>query len=194
MNIRALLQFFGVCCLFVLPMLGQASVPQWTIVPEESQLSFTAIQNDAPVSGQFKTFSGQILVDPEDLSSSRIDILVDMNSVYASYAELKATLVTADWFNVQLFPQAHFKAQGIQKLTDGSYQTTGTLKIRDKTAPVTLTFKATQPSQDKGVVEGSTVIKRSLFGVGQGEWSSTEEVKDDVTVRFKVVAIQKQGN
>ncbi|KTD49374.1 putative YceI-like family protein [Legionella rubrilucens] len=194
MNIKAFVHFVWMLSLFILPALGLASVPQWIIVPDQSQLSFTATQNDAPVSGQFKTFSGQIFVDPLDLASSRIDIVVDMNSVYASYAELKETLITADWFNVQFFPQAEFKAQGIQQLLDGTYQTTGTLKIRDKTVPVTLTFKAEQLSADKGIVEGSTVIKRSLFGVGQGEWSSTEEVKDEVTVRFKVVAIRQQGN
>ncbi|MFC7780547.1 YceI family protein [Legionella taurinensis] len=192
MSIKAFVHFVWMVGLCILPALGLASVPQWIIVPGESQLSFTATQNDAPVSGQFKTFSGQIFVDPLDLASSRIDIVVDMNSVHASYAELKDTLITPDWFNVQLFPQAEFKAQGIQQSLDGTYQTTGTLKIRDKTVPVTLTFKAEQLSADKGIVEGSTVIKRSLFGVGQGEWSSTEEVKDEVTVRFKVVALRKQ--
>lgn len=192
MSTKTVLRLSWVFGFLIAPSLGLALPPQWTIIPEESQLSFTATQNDAPVTGSFKQFSGDILVDPNDLASSSIDIIVDMNSIYASYSDLKDTLITADWFNVKLFPQAEFKAKGIQKLADDHYQTTGTLRIRDKSVPVTLTFEAKQPVNDKGLVEGSTVLKRTLFGVGQGEWSSTNEVKDDVTVHFKVAAVKKK--
>lgn len=64
--------------------------------------------------------------------------------------------------------------------------------IRDKSVPVTLTFSAEELALNKQQVIGSTVIKRSTFGVGQGEWASTDEVKDEVTVKFKVVAVRKE--
>ena len=54
-----------------------------------------------------------------------------------------------------------------------------------------LSFTSSFPSATKGLVEGSTVIKRSAFGVGQGEWASTDQIKDDVTVNFKVSANKK---
>jgi polyisoprenoid-binding protein YceI len=37
-------------------------------------------------------------------------------------------------------------------------------------------------------VKGKTTIKRSLFGVGQGDWSKTDAVKDDVLVEFVLAA------
>ncbi|ERH41466.1 hypothetical protein N751_17020 [Legionella pneumophila str. Leg01/11] len=177
--------------LVLTPLVTEAAVPQWQIIPEESQLTFTATQNGAPVSGQFKTFTGDIRVDPNDLKNSSIDIIVDINSINASYSELKDTLITPDWFNVKMFPKAEFKSNQIEKTGDKSYQARGTLTIRDKSEPVTLTFTSEQPDANKGIVVGTTTIKRTQFGVGQGDWSSTKEIKDEVTINFKVVGEKK---
>lgn len=175
----------------ILPILANAGLPEWQIVPAESNLTFTATQNGAPVSGEFKKFSGEILVDPADYKTSSIHIVVDMNSLSASYTDLTATLATSDWFNINAFPQADFKATEFNKTGDKTYQANGTLIIRDKSAPVTLTFTAEQNPENHALVEGSTTFKRSTFGVGQGEWASTDEVKDEVTVNFKIVANRK---
>lgn len=173
------------------PLLTEAAVPQWQIVPNESQLTFTATQNGAPVTGEFKTFTGDIRVDPNDLKNSSIDIIVDINSISASYSELKDTLINPEWFNVKMFPKAEFKSNQIEKTGDKSYQAKGILTIRDKSEPVTLTFTSEQPDANKGIVVGNTTIKRTQFGVGQGDWSSTKEIKDEVTINFKVVGIKK---
>ena len=192
MNIRTrLIRWLVSCFLSALPLVVLATPPQWQIVPAESQLIFTATQNGAPVTGQFKIFSGDIFVDPGDLSVGSIDIVVDINSISASYADLKDTLITADWFNAKMFPKAEFKATQFKQTGKNAYQATGSLTIRDKSAPVTLTFSAEEPTADKRVVIGSTIIKRSTFGVGQGEWAGTDEIKDEVTVNFKVVAVKK---
>ncbi len=177
--------------LLLIPMVAKSSPPSWQIVPAESQLTFTATQNGAAVSGEFKTFTGTLLIDPNDLKNSSIDIVVDINSVSASYAQLRDTLISPDWFNAKLFPKAEFKATQIEKTGDKAYQAKGTLTIRDKTVPITLTFTGEQPDPNKGIVVGSTTVKRTQFGIGQGDWAGTDEIKDDVMVNFKVVATKK---
>jgi len=177
--------------LLLCPLLGFAVPPHWQIDPAKSELSFTGTQNGAPVKGAFKTFSGDIQVDPNDLKNSSFSIIVDINSISASYGEVKTTLITPDWFNVKLFPKAEFKSTKIVKTGENSYQAEGLLTIRDKSQPATLIFTAKQPDANNGTVEGSTVIKRTMFGVGQGEWASTDAVKDEVTVNFKVSAVRK---
>jgi polyisoprenoid-binding protein YceI len=168
-----------------------ATAPQWTMIPGDSKLTFTATQNGAPVSGEFNSFTAAINADPVDLKSSMIDIVVDMNSITASYPELKDTLISSDWFNVKMFPKAEFKATNFKKTADNNYQAMGTLTIRDKLVPVTLTFTADLVDPKKGLVTGSTTIKRTAFGVGQGDWASTDEIKDDVTVNFKITATKQ---
>ncbi|KTC93044.1 YceI family protein [Legionella drozanskii] len=188
LNINKGLVFF----LFILvPFIGRAAPPEWQIDPSQSSLSFTATQNGAPVSGQFKTFTGEIFVDPANYKASSVHIVIDMSTITTDYADVKTTLITPDWFNVKVFPKAEFKSTEFNKTGDNTYQAIGNLTIRDKTVPVTLSFTTEQPSSDTGIVTGNTVLKRNAFGVGQGEWSSTDQVKNDVKVDFKIVAKRK---
>lgn len=163
-------------------------LPKWEIVPTESEITFTATQNGAPVIGSFKKFTADISADLVNYKESHINITIDMASVSTSYADLATTLTTPDWFNIKVFPKAEFKATQFNKKGDKSYEAIGTLTIRDKSVPVTLIFTADIAPENHAVVVGQTTIKRSAFGVGQGEWASTDDIKDDVIVRFKIVA------
>lgn len=178
---RKLLGFFA---LLLMPCLCFGAV--WKIVPEKSTITFTATQNNAPVSGSFKTFTGDINFDPEKLNTSQVSISVDINSVKASYQELVNTLLGPDWFNVKQYPNATFKTTAITKVKDNQYQAQGNLTIRDKTVPVTVLFNVKEYSNTSAVFEGHVSLKRLLFGVGQGDWAKTDQVKDDVEVNFVV--------
>jgi len=177
--------------LILFPIACIAAVPSWNIVPSESSLTFTATQNGAPVTGKFTNFSGEINFDPNQLSASNVKIIVNISSLSDSYNQLSDTLKTPDWFNVKVFPQAIFQSSNFTKTGDKTFQAKGNLTIRDKTLPVTLTFTQEEYSPAKAVMKGSAVIKRTAFGVGQGEWSDTKAVKDDVQVDFTVTGIKK---
>jgi polyisoprenoid-binding protein YceI len=177
--------------LALLPAICMATVPAWKIVPNESSLTFSATQNDAPVTGQFKKFTGEINFDPNQLSANNIKIVIDIGSITDPYNQLSDTLKTPDWFNVQLFPQAIFQSNNFVKTGDKTYQSKGTLTIRDKTLPITLIFTQVEYTPTKAVIKGSTTIKRTAFGVGQGEWADTKTVKDDVQINFTITAVTK---
>lgn len=192
MNLKNRMGKWGLSLLLItMPWVSSALAPQWQMLPSESQLTFSATQNGALVTGQFKTFTATIFFDPQTLKDSSIVVVVDISSLSTSYAALKATLVTADWFNVKLFPKAEFRTTQVNKTGDKTYQAIGMLSIRDKSVPTTLTFMATKLESNNAVMTGSTVIKRSVFGVGQGEWASTNEIKNDVIINFKVTAVKK---
>lgn len=181
---------FALCCL-LMPWWANAAVSSWEIVPQKSTIKFIATQNNAPVTGEFKKFTGEINFDPAQLDASNVHIIVNMNSLSTSYSDLTMTLFTADWFDVKIFPNAEFKANHFTKIGTDKYQAAGTLTIRNKSQPVTLTFTAKEMPKNTATVQGSTELNRLAFGVGQGEWSSTDEVKDRVQVTFNVVAIKK---
>ena len=172
--------------LSIFPMLSIAEIPSWKIVPNESSLTFTATQNGAPVTGKFTNFSGEIYYDPNQLSQSHVKIMIDVGSITDAYNQLSDTLKTPDWFNVKAFPEAIFQSSHFTKTKDNTFQANGNLTIRDKTLPVTLTFTQEEYSKTKAVIKGSALIKRTAFGVGQGEWSDTKTVKDDVKINFTV--------
>jgi polyisoprenoid-binding protein YceI len=165
-----------------------AVVPMWKIMPSASSITFTAMQNGAPVTGQFERFLGDIKFDPEHLNASVVQITVDMSSVSAPYDEVIKNLKTADWFDVQQFPKAIFKASHFVKLSNGAYQGDGMLTIRDKSVPVTIHFVIDELTSNKAHVKGDAILKRTQFGVGQGEWASTNLIKDDVKLDFTITA------
>jgi polyisoprenoid-binding protein YceI len=179
-------------CLTVLSTTtANAAAPAWQIVPNASSITFTATQNNAPVTGKFRTFTGEINFDPAQLGASNIRIVVDMGSVVTSYSDVADTLKTADWFAVKLFPQAVFTANHFTKINNNTYQATGTLTLRDKTLPTNLTFVLDEFTATKAHAKGTTTLKRTAFGIGKGEWSKTDEVKDDVQVNFTLTALKK---
>lgn len=181
--------FIAIFSLF-LPLLSLGATPEWKIVPGESKLTFTATQNGAPVSGEFKKFAATINFDPTQLNTSQVKVVVDIGSISASYNQLSDTLKGADWFNVKQYPQAIFTATKFTKTGDKTYQADGTLTIRDKTLPVTLMLTQEEYTDSKALFKGSTTIQRTAFGVGQGEWSSTKSVKDEVRIDFTISAVK----
>lgn len=181
-------KWFLFLLILLTPSIGLATISKWKMIPEESSITFTGIQNGAPASGSFKKFSSEINLDPSQINDSRVRIIVDMSSVSTSFSDFAATLITADWFNTKLFPQAIFEAKEFTKIGVNKYQANGILTIRDKTVPVSITFVAEELSKTKGRVKGIVTLKRTLFGVGQGEWADTDAVKDDVQVSFVITA------
>jgi polyisoprenoid-binding protein YceI len=163
------------------------ALPAWQLNAKESTLTFTATQNNAPVSGQFKKFSVLTNFDPKALNNSQIQVNVDMNSVSVPYAELLDALKSTDWFNIKQFPEAVFKAKKIKQLNKNTYEADGTLTVRDHAAPLKVTFVLEEYSPTKARVKGHALLKRSTFGVGQGEWASTDDVKDDVQIDFSLL-------
>lgn len=177
--------------LLLIPLKSIAVVPSWEIVQNKSSLAFTGTQNGAPVSGEFKRFTGEIHFDPEQLNASSVKIVVDVGSIADPYNQLVDTLKDTDWFNTKVFPQAVFKSNHFIKKGDKLYQADGTLTIRNKTLPVTLDFTQEEYTPNKARIKGSTTIKRTAFGVGQGEWADTKTIKDDVRIQFSITAVKK---
>lgn len=177
--------------LLLFSVVSFADVPDWKIILKDSELTFTATQNNAPTSGKFTQFSGDIHFDPLQLKSSNVRIVVNMGSVTTDYADIAQTLKTADWFDISAFPQAVFTASDFIKTGDKTYQAHGDLTIRDKTLPVVMNFTMEEFSQTKALAKGSVIVKRLPFGVGQGDWQKTDNVKDEVNVQFTVSVVRK---
>lgn len=183
----AIIRFFTFLFLILLiPTIATAF--QWHIVPDKSSLHFKATQNNAPVTGEFKTFSGNIDFDQQALNKSHVEITVDTASVTTSFKDVADALKTVEWFDVKAFPKATFSAKDFKKINDKDYEANGKLTLRDKTLPLKLYFSFEKYSDKEVVVTGHASLKRTDFGVGQGEWKKTDGVRDLVEINFKIEA------
>jgi len=160
----------------------------WQIISNKSSIHFSATQNNSPITGEFKNFSGDIEFDPNQLSKSHIKIIVDIDSVATSFKDVQDALKTADWFDVASFPKATFSADDFKKTGDDTYAANGKLTLRNKTMPITLNFKLIKYTDNEAMISGKTELKRSDFDVGKGEWSSTKQIKNEVVVNFEIEA------
>jgi polyisoprenoid-binding protein YceI len=169
------------------------NIPNWEIVNKESTITFSATQNNAPISGQFLHFSGtHIAFDPEQLKKSHAEITVDMNSVMTSYEEILKNLKMTEWFNVDLFPKAIFKSTQFIKVEKNIYQVSGMLTIKNKTSPMTIQFTLDEYTPDKIRIKGYFILKRTQFNIGEGDWANVDNIKDDVKVDFTILAIREK--
>jgi polyisoprenoid-binding protein YceI len=173
------------------PLTSTAAVPVWEIVPKDSTIAFTATQNNAPVIGEFKGLTGKINFDPNQLNQSNVEIIVNVNSLTDPYNQLTSTLKDKDWLDAKQFPQAIFRSSNFKKIGDKTYEAKGVLTIRDKALPLAVNFTQETYSPTKARVKGTAIIKRSAFGIGQGEWADTKSVKDEVKIDFTISVVRK---
>ena len=157
----------------------------------KSEISFVSKQMNVPVQGRFKTFAAQITFDPEKLSSSRAQIEVDLASIDTGSSEADDEVGKKAWFNTSAFPTAKFSSSTVTRIGPDRYEARGKLYIKgvsqDLAAPFTV-----KHSGEVSTYEGSFMLKRLQFSIGDGIWSDTETVADEVQVKFRIVATDKK--
>jgi polyisoprenoid-binding protein YceI len=170
----ALLLALGPCA-HAAPLQAQASA---------GRLEFVAIQAGAKFTGRFERFLVTLDLDPERPGDGTLDVTVEVASLDTQDAERDEVLRGADFFQADEHPRAVFHAGRLERAGDG-WRAPGDLTIRGITRPVPVTFTlATDGGQP--VMKGNARLSRLAFGIGRGEWASTEWVGDEVDVRFEL--------
>ena len=156
--------------------------------PAKSSLQFSFVQAGAQNSGKFSKFPVTLDGAADGSAVSKLEVTVDMTTMDSGDKERDDTLRGPDLFSVTKFPQAHFVATQITKTASG-FDALGKLTIRDVTRDqhVTFTLRSVNEQGHPAVyLVGKTTVHRLDFGVGQGDWKSTEWVGADVTVSYSV--------
>jgi polyisoprenoid-binding protein YceI len=152
----------------------------------KSSVTATFKQMNVPVDGKFSKMSGNIVFDPANLPAAKAQLDVDVTSFDLGSAEYNDEVAGKDWFDAKEFPKATFVSSSIKAGTNGSYTASGTLTIRGKSANVAIPVQYKKDGASQ-VFDGVLPIKRLQYGIGQGEWSDTSLVADDVQLKFHIV-------
>jgi cytochrome b561/polyisoprenoid-binding protein YceI len=158
-----------------------ARAAAYTLLTPQSSLTYTFNQAGAANQGRFKSFA--VTFDP---AAGRLDVVVDMRSFDTGDSQRNGILGGQDFFDVAQYPQSRFTATRIEKTAAG-YAATGALTLRGVTRSITIPFTwrtATVQGHSVGYLSGQTTLRRLDFGVGQGQWQSTDWVGNEVTVRY----------
>ncbi|KQU86715.1 polyisoprenoid-binding protein [Variovorax sp. Root318D1] len=180
-----------VFCLFLAAAAFAAAAPAGAepptatrLVADKSQIAFVSKQMGVPVEGTFKKFDAQVAFDPRKPEGGTVALQIDTASASLGVPMSDAELPKGPWFDTVRFPQASFQSSAIKALGEGRFEMAGKLTIkniaRQVTVPVTIA-----PAGGYAVATGSFTIQRLDYKVGDGEWTDTSVIGNDVQVRFK---------
>jgi polyisoprenoid-binding protein YceI len=109
----------------------------WNIDPAHASIGFSVRHlMISKVKGTFKSFSGSVTV-PEDPFQSVVHVTIDPNSIDTGDANRDQHLRSADFFDIEKYPNAEYVSTGVRPSGDG-YVVDGELSFHGVTRPVTL--------------------------------------------------------
>ena len=175
-----------VCALAVLAPTAQA-VEFNQLQLNKSSLSFVYKQMNVPVEGQFKSFRSKLAYDPAKPAAAKAELEIDLASIDAGSKDANDEVAGKAWFNTKAFPIAKFVSTSIKPLGGNRVELAGKMSIKGKTldlvTPVTVTQQGNSASFD-----GSLVLKRADYGIGDGIWADFGTVANEIQIKFRLVA------
>ena len=163
----------------------------WNLDPAHSGVEFKVkhmmISN---VKGQFTSVTGKLLLDEEDITKSSVETSIDAASVNTGELQRDAHLKSADFFDVEQYPNLTFQSTSVTRNDDGELEVAGNLTIHGITRRVVFQVEGpTEAAKDpwghtRVGVSAATRISRKEFGL---TWNAALEaggflVGDDVKI------------
>ncbi|HEY6077293.1 MAG TPA: YceI family protein [Polyangiaceae bacterium] len=170
----------------------------WAIDTSHSGVNFSIRHMVvSKVRGRFTKYSGAVQLDESDFTRSSVEASIDAASIDTGTEQRDAHLRSADFFDVEKFPELKFKSTGIVKVDDTNYRVTGALTIRDVTREVSLEVEYGGRTKDPWGNErvgfvAKTSLERKDFGLG---WNQLLEaggvvVGDRVDIELELEAVK----
>lgn len=171
----------------------------WKIDKAHTSVNFSINHFFSAVTGKFTDFDGKMHFDPKNLEGSQAEFSISINSVNTDDSKRDKHLQSKDFFDANTYPNMTFKSSKIEKKSDKEYLLYGKLTIKDKTKDVVLPMKITgemeHPMKKGTLILGlviDTIIDRTDFGVGTGDWAATMVVGDEVKIHIPMELNRKK--
>ena len=155
--------------------------------PAKSSLSFVSKQMNVPVEGQFKSFRSKLAYDPTKPAAAKAEFEIDMASIDAGSKDANDEVAGKAWFNTKAFPVAKFVSTSVKPLGGNRLEIAGKMTIKGKTLDLTTPITVTQQG-NAATFDGSLVLKRADYGIGDGIWADFGTVANEIQIKFRLVA------
>jgi polyisoprenoid-binding protein YceI len=173
----------------------QTAVTTWNIDPVHSHAEFKVkhlmISN---VKGQFTRLKGALTLDENKVENSKVEATIEAASISTRDDQRDEHLKSADFFDVEKFPELTFKSTRITRVADGELAVAGDLTMHGVTRNVVFNVEGPTPAtkdpwgNTRRGLSATTKINRKDFGL---TWNATLEtggfmVGDEVTITLEV--------
>jgi polyisoprenoid-binding protein YceI len=116
--------------------------------PSGSTIGFSVHQFLGTTHGKFTKFNGKIDVIREHPENSSVTAQIDVRSIDTRIKKRDDHLRSAEFFNVDKYPQITFKSRSVKRTGSQSGDILGDLTIHGVTKPITLHVKLLTPLND----------------------------------------------
>jgi polyisoprenoid-binding protein YceI len=167
--------------LFATPLLAQTPAPApapapavvnnvWTVDKAHSMATFKIRHLMANVTGQFRDFDVNILIDRTNPAASSVDFTIQAASIDTGAPSRDEHLRSPDFFEVAKYPTITFKSTAVAPKTKDTFDVTGDLTMHGVTKRITvpvsfLGFGKDPRGNEKAGFEIETVLDRKDFGI-----------------------------
>lgn len=144
------------------------------------------------VKGKFTDFAITINNDEKDITKSSVSVVIKATSVDTGIEGRDRHLRTADFFDVEKFPELTFKSERIEK-KGKQFIAHGPLTMHGVTKEIALPFTVTgtykNPTNNKIAVgySANIVLNRRDFGINFARPDSPTFIGDNITVEIELV-------
>ncbi|MBK8200823.1 MAG: YceI family protein [Bdellovibrionales bacterium] len=146
------------------------------------------------VTGFFTRVNGEIAINDENPSESKVTIVIATDSVNTHFADRDDHLRKPDFFDAKKYPEIVFTSSKISKQNGNIYSVEGTLNLHGKVKPIKFPFTRLKTGPDmKGQTRtggfANFVIKRSDFGMNY--MNGPDKIGDEVEMTINLEAVLK---
>jgi len=145
----------------------------WTI-SENHEIKFSSATGDPE--GIFKTITGDIQFDDNDLGSSKCNLTIDVNSINTGNGMKNKHAKGKKWFDADNYPSIEFKSAKFSK-TETGFTVTGLMKMHGAEKEMTLPF-----TLSNNVFKSTFSVNRIDFKIGESMKKVSDEIKLEVSI------------
>jgi polyisoprenoid-binding protein YceI len=115
------------------------SQTKWLLDTTHSELGFKIKHlMITHVSGAFKNFSGEVLLDETDLSPVQVNLTAEVASISTNNEQRDEHLRASDFFETAKYPELKFNSTSVERTDADTFALHGNLTLKGITKPISL--------------------------------------------------------
>jgi len=183
---------------FVVASLSSAALAKETYKFDASgsTIGFSVHQFLGTTQGKFTKFTGKIDVDREHTENSSVIAQIDVRSIDTHIKKRDDHLRSAEFFNVEKFPQIRFKSRSVKRTGPESGDILGDLTMHGATRPITLHVKLLTPlnetSRTRWQVTTEAIARRDFNLMFAPATETVSGISQTVAINIEIEARRAQ--
>jgi polyisoprenoid-binding protein YceI len=175
---------------------------QWNLDTVHSSVNFSVRHMViSKVRGHFTQFSGTLDFDEARPQAAKLEVKVQTASINTNDAQRDAHLKSADFFDVEKYPEMTYKSSSVEVVDKNHFRVHGQLTLHGVTKPVTLDVEYAGHGRDPwgGERAGFTAtgrVNRKDFGLSYNQTLEAGGVMvgEQVDIALEVEAVAAKAN